>query len=101
MSAWGLSGAIFLIFPIAELAARKRLFQAALEPIRRPRTHATGHGVELIVSTVFTKNRGRLLEGDVAQAFFDAVSKQARQRRMASSFRDARRLPQHRGERHS
>ena len=29
--------------------------------------------------TVFTKNRERLLEGDIAEAFFQAVLKQARQ----------------------
>lgn len=37
------------------------------------------------VPTVFTKNRDRLLEGEVAQAFFDAVLEQARQRRLLSS----------------
>ncbi len=37
------------------------------------------------VPTVFTKNRERLLAGDVAQAFFDAVLKQARKRRLLSS----------------
>jgi transposase len=37
------------------------------------------------VPTVFTKNRDRLLEGDVAQAFFDAVLEQARQLRLLSS----------------
>src|ERR1044071_8421436 len=32
--------------------------------------------------TVFTKNRERLLDGDVAEAFFDAVLAQARARRL-------------------
>lgn len=35
--------------------------------------------------TVFTKNRDRLLAGDVAQAFFDAVLAQAKARRLVSS----------------
>ena len=35
-------------------------------------------------ATVFTKNRDRLLEGDVAQAFFDQVLAQARARRLLS-----------------
>ena len=35
--------------------------------------------------TVFTKNRERLLKGDVAQAFFDRVLAQARQRQLLSS----------------
>src|SRR6202167_1221030 len=34
--------------------------------------------------TVFTKNRQRLLEGDIAEAFFAAVLKQARQRDLLS-----------------
>jgi len=34
--------------------------------------------------TVFTKNRDRLLEGDVAQAFFEQVVEQARGRRLLS-----------------
>src|ERR1700680_1221809 len=34
--------------------------------------------------TVFTKNRERLLEGDIAEAFFQAVLKQARQRSLLS-----------------
>jgi transposase len=37
------------------------------------------------VPTTFTKNRDRLLEGDVAQAFFDAVLDQAGQQRLLSS----------------
>lgn len=35
-------------------------------------------------ATVFTKNRQRLLEGDIADAFFAAVLKQARQRALLS-----------------
>jgi transposase len=35
-------------------------------------------------ATVFTKNRQRLLEGDIAQAFFDRVVAQARQRGLLS-----------------
>ena len=35
--------------------------------------------------TVFTKNRDRLLQGDVAQAFFEAVLRQAQERRLLSS----------------
>jgi transposase len=35
-------------------------------------------------ATVFTKNRQRLLEGDIANAFFAAVLKQARQRNLLS-----------------
>ena len=35
-------------------------------------------------ATVFTKNRQRLLDGDVADAFFAAVLKQARQRDLLS-----------------
>jgi transposase len=35
-------------------------------------------------ATVFTKNRQRLLAGDIAEAFFDAVLKQARQRDLLS-----------------
>jgi len=34
--------------------------------------------------TVFTKNRERLLDGDIAEAFFHAVLKQARQRNLLS-----------------
>jgi hypothetical protein len=34
--------------------------------------------------TVFTKNRERLLDGDIAEAFFRAVLKQARQRNLLS-----------------
>src|SRR5882724_6242030 len=34
--------------------------------------------------TVFTKNRERLLEGDIAEAFFQAVLKQARERSLLS-----------------
>ena len=34
--------------------------------------------------TVFTKNRERLLDGDIAEAFFRAVLKQARQRNLHS-----------------
>jgi transposase len=37
------------------------------------------------VATTFTKNRDRLLEGEVAQAFFDAVLEQARGRGLLSS----------------
>jgi len=37
------------------------------------------------VPTVFTKNRDRLLAGDVARAFFDAVLGQARKRQLLSS----------------
>ena len=37
------------------------------------------------VPTTFTKNRDRLLEGEVAQAFFDAVLAQARQEQLLSS----------------
>ena len=36
-------------------------------------------------ATVFTKNRDRLLEGDVAQAFFDQVLAQARTRQLLSA----------------
>src|SRR6266700_2557675 len=36
------------------------------------------------VATVFSKNRGRLLEGDIAQAFFDKVLKQARGQQLLS-----------------
>jgi transposase len=36
-------------------------------------------------ATVFSKNRDRLLEGDVAQAFFAAVLSQARERKLLSS----------------
>jgi IS5 family transposase len=35
-------------------------------------------------ATVFTKNRDRLLEGDIAQAFFDKVVEQARQHELLS-----------------
>ena len=35
-------------------------------------------------ATVFTKNRERLLEGDIAQAFFERVVAQARQRELLS-----------------
>jgi transposase len=35
-------------------------------------------------ATVFTKNRQRLLDGDIADAFFAAVLKQARQRNLLS-----------------
>jgi transposase len=35
-------------------------------------------------ATVFTKNRDRLLEGDIAEAFFTAVMKQARQAKLLS-----------------
>jgi transposase len=38
--------------------------------------------------TVFTKNRGRLLDGDIAEAFFQAVLKQARQRNLALTYPD-------------
>jgi transposase len=34
--------------------------------------------------TVFTKNRERLLEGDIAEAFFQAVLQQARERSLLS-----------------
>jgi transposase len=34
--------------------------------------------------TVFTKNRERLLDGDIAEAFFQAVLRQARQRNLLS-----------------
>jgi transposase len=34
--------------------------------------------------TVFTKNRERLLDGDIAEAFFQAILKQARQRNLLS-----------------
>ena len=37
------------------------------------------------VPTTFSKNRDRLLEGDVARAFFDAVLVQAREERLLSS----------------
>jgi len=37
------------------------------------------------VPTTFTKNRDRLLEGDVARAFFEAVLEQARSRQLLSS----------------
>lgn len=37
------------------------------------------------VPTTFTKNRDRLLEGDVARAFFDAVLGQAAEKRLLSS----------------
>ncbi len=37
------------------------------------------------VATTFTKNRDRLLEGDVARAFFDAVLAQAQAKRLLSS----------------
>jgi len=37
------------------------------------------------VPTTFTKNRDRLLEGEVAQAFFDALLAQARARQLLSS----------------
>jgi transposase len=37
------------------------------------------------VPTTFTKNRDRLLEGDVARAFFDAVLGQAREEQLLSS----------------
>ena len=37
------------------------------------------------VPTTFTKNRDRLLEGDVARAFFDAVLAQAQSKRLLSS----------------
>ena len=36
-------------------------------------------------ATTFTKNRERLLAGDIAQAFFDRVLKQAREKRLLSS----------------
>src|SRR5207244_3893871 len=36
------------------------------------------------VPTVFSKNRDRLLEGDIAQAFFDAVLSQARTKDLLS-----------------
>ena len=36
------------------------------------------------VATVFSKNRDRLLEGDIAQAFFEAVLEQARQQQLLS-----------------
>jgi IS5 family transposase len=39
---------------------------------------------EVWVPTVFTKNRDRLLEGDVARAFFDKVLDQARGRKLLS-----------------
>jgi transposase len=35
--------------------------------------------------SVFTKNRQRLLDGDVAEAFFDAVLAQARSRQLLSN----------------
>src|SRR6266581_4902216 len=37
------------------------------------------------VPTVFTKNRDRLLDGDIAAAFFDAVVAQARGRHLLSA----------------
>lgn len=40
---------------------------------------------EVWVPTVFTKNRDRLLDGDIAQAFFDRVLSQARERRLLSN----------------
>jgi transposase len=36
-------------------------------------------------ATTFTKNRDRLLQGEIAQAFFDEVLEQARQRRLLSN----------------
>jgi len=38
------------------------------------------------VPTTFTKNRDRLIEGDVAREFFDAVLDQASERRLLSSY---------------
>lgn len=35
-------------------------------------------------ATVFTKNRDRLLDGDIAQAFFDRVLSHAREGRLLS-----------------
>jgi transposase len=35
--------------------------------------------------TVFTKNRERLVDGDVAEAFFQAVLQQARERTMSEA----------------
>jgi transposase len=40
---------------------------------------------EVWVPTVFTKNRDRLLAGDVAQAFFDRVLSQAREKHLLSN----------------
>lgn len=40
---------------------------------------------EVWAPTVFTKNRDRLLEGDVAQAFFERVLSQAREKRLLSN----------------
>ena len=40
---------------------------------------------EVWVPTVFTKNRDRLLDGNIAQAFFDRVLSQARDRRLLSN----------------
>jgi IS5 family transposase len=40
---------------------------------------------EIWDATVFTKNRDRLLKGDVAQAFFDRVLAQAREHRLLSN----------------
>ena len=36
-------------------------------------------------ATVFTKNRGRLLEGEIAGEFFQAVLRQTRRKRLLSS----------------
>ena len=40
--------------------------------------------------TVFTKNRERLLDGDIAEAFFQAVLRSARERRLLSDERTER-----------
>jgi transposase len=42
--------------------------------------------------TVFTKNRERLLDGDIAEAFFQAILKQARQRNLAEPRCDLTRI---------
>jgi len=42
------------------------------------------HGRRHLDVTVFTKNRERLLDGDIAEAFFQAVLQQARERSLLS-----------------
>jgi transposase len=44
-----------------------------------------GMGDAVWVPTTFTKNRDRLLEGEVARAFFDAALSQAQERQILSS----------------
>jgi transposase len=50
-------------------------------------------------ATVFTKNRQRLLEGDIADAFFAAVLKQARQRCLPEITPNSRHMRHHQGTR--